>query len=498
MFKLNAIAKGCALAALSCSPFAQATENVSTNEQPNIIVIMADDLGQWATSFRNQDIIETPNLDYLAENGVRFENGMTPAPVSSAARASFHTGKMPSQHGVYDFLAEDPKFDANWLDGEKLLSERMKDEGYRTALMGKWHATTDSKDPIRGFDRWLSYDALEAGWKNQYLHSGTVLFSSDGENMEYTGIQAQFLTDETLKFIDQDSEQPFFVSLNYVEPHFPFEGLPERLVTKYRGIAHKVVAFGGNSVLEHMSDFTLVPDAHEEKLAQYLAAVTLLDDQLGKLIDGLEGRDLLDNTVIAFVSDHGLLMGQYGLYGKVNASFPYNYYEETVRIPFVVSGPEKYVRPKQVRGEFVDLIDLHATVLDLAAGQNQTYDSSYGPGKTLLPMLKGERVRDWREYQFAERGNSRMISNGHWKLIRYYPNPEVNKEPEDHWYDLSNPMGERYLSEPPREELRVKMIADLDAFFKQYSSDEYNGLKMWEQAYPNFTTEDMLKHERWN
>ncbi|MGF1703681.1 sulfatase-like hydrolase/transferase [Photobacterium makurazakiensis] len=496
MFKLSAVAKGCALAALACSQTVYAEEKVES-VQPNIIVIMADDLGQWATSFRNKDIIETPNLDYLAENGVRFENGMTPAPVSSAARASFHTGKMPSQHGVYDFLAEDPKFDAGWLDGEKLLSERMKDEGYRTALLGKWHATTDSKDPIRGFDRWLSYDALAAGWKNQYLHSGTVLFSDDGENLEYTGIQAQFLTDETLKFVDEKSDQPFFISLNYVEPHFPFEGLPERLVTKYRDVAHKVVAFGGNSVLENMNDFTLPPDNHEEALAQYLAAVTLLDDQLGKLIDGLEGRDLLDNTVIAFVSDHGLLMGQYGLYGKVNASFPYNYYEETIRIPFVISGPDHLVRPKQVRGEFVDLIDLHATILDMASTDKQ-YDGNYGPGQTLIPMLKGERVRDWREYQFAERGNSRMITNGHWKLIRYYPQDASGKQPEDHWYDLSNPMGERFISEPPREELRVRMISDMDEFFEQYSSDEHNGLKMWEQAYPNFTTEDMINHERWN
>ena len=173
-FPLSAVSKAFTLAAMTCSGSVIA-EEVKQPQQPNIVVIMADDLGDWATSHHNQ-YVETPNLEYLSETGVRFENGMTPAPVSSAARASFHTGKMPSQHGVYDFLAEDPKYDADWLDGEKLLSERLQEEGYRTALIGKWHATTDSKEPIRGFDRWLSYDALEAGWKNQYLHSGTVLF----------------------------------------------------------------------------------------------------------------------------------------------------------------------------------------------------------------------------------------------------------------------------------------------------------------------------------
>lgn len=492
-FPINAVTKACALAAVTCSTPIIADE-VKPIDKPNIIVVMADDLGQWASSFRNGDYIDTPNLEYLAETGVRFENAMTPAPVSSAARASFHTGKMPSQHGVYDFLAENPKFDANWLEGEKLLSERMKENGYRTALLGKWHATTDSKDPIRGFDRWLSYDALKAGWKNQYLHSGTVLFSRDGKNEEHTGVQAQFLTKETMKFIDEKSDKPFFVSLNYVEPHFPFEGLPERLVEKYRSVAHKVVAFGGNSVLDKMSKYNSVPEDHEEKLAQYLAAVSLLDDQVGQLIDSLEGRGLMDNTVIAFVSDHGLLMGQYGLYGKVNASFPYNYYEETVRVPFIIKGPESLVRQKQVRGEFVDIMDLHTTILDLSSG-DKTYDTSYGPGQSLLPLLKGERVTDWRQYQFSERGNSRMITNGHWKLVRYYNKKD---EPIDHWYDLSNPLGETYTSEPPREAVQNTMKAELDAFFGRYSTDEFSGRNVWKQAYPNFTSEKIRQNELWN
>ncbi|WP_434763716.1 sulfatase family protein [Vibrio fortis] len=490
-FKFNPLTSAFALGAMTLANVAVANQEP---EQPNILVIMADDLGQWATGLQNKEYIDTPNLDYLAETGVRFENGMTPAPVSSAARASFHTGKMPSQHGVYDFLAENPEFDANWLDGEKLLSERMQDLGYRTALIGKWHATTDSKDPIRGFDRWLSYDALEAGWKNQYLHSGTVLFSSDGKNVEHTGVQAQYLTKETVKFIDQPSDKPFFVSLNYVEPHFPFEDLPERLVEKYRPIAHKVVAFGGNSALDNMSDYTLTPGNHEETLAQYLAAVSLLDDQVGQLLDSLEGRGLLDNTMIAFVSDHGLLMGQYGLYGKVNASFPYNYYEETVRIPFIIKGPKSMVRTKQVRGEFVDLLDLHATILD-AASAGKPYDYSYGPGQSLLAMMKGERVRDWKEYQIAERGNSRMITNGRWKLVRYYAK---DGSPQDNWYDLANPMGERYLSEPPQAALQNKMSDELEAFFDKYSTEEHDGLNVWKMAYPNFTSENILKHQRWN
>ena len=220
-----------------------------TDTKPNIIVVMADDHAQWALGAYGLEQIDTPNIDWLADQGVLFENAMTPAPVCSAARASFYTGKMPSQHGVHDFLSESPEYDANWLAGEKLLSERLINEGYRTGLFGKWHATTNSKPPQPGFDRWLSYNPFKAGWQNQYVRSGLVNFSSNGEEIQYTGVQARFLTEEAIRFIDDSSPKPFFISLNLTEPHAPFVGLPERLVSKYRPVANDIVKAGGSSEL---------------------------------------------------------------------------------------------------------------------------------------------------------------------------------------------------------------------------------------------------------
>lgn len=460
--------------------------------KPNIIVIMADDMGQWATSYRSQNVVKTPNLAYLAEQGVRFENAISPAPVCSAARASFHTGEMPSQHGIHDFLSEQEEFDANWLSDEILLSEKMSAQGYRTALIGKWHATSDSKKPVRGFDKWLSYDARKAGWRNQYQHSGRVVFSEDGKTVEHEGIQAQFLTAKTIEFIELDKEKPFFISLNYVEPHFPFAGLPERLVSPYRSIAESFISKGGNSALTNMSDFTLVPDNHRESLAQYLAAVSLIDQQLGILIDALQGKELLNNTLIVFTSDHGLLMGQYGLYGKVNASFPYNFYEQTIRIPLVISGPENLVRKSQVRGEFVNLIDLHETLLDIANYQGKTV----GPGRSLSPLLSGQRVGDWRRFQIAERGNARMISDGHWKLVRYY-RKDTSASPIEHWYDLSHPLKERGPVPEPRRAVAELFGLELDAFFNRYSTPEHSGRNIWEQPEFNHTSRALLDHKRW-
>lgn len=457
---------------------------------PNIIVVMADDHAQWALGAYGLAKIDTPNIDWLADQGVLFKNAMTPAPVCSSARASFYTGKMPSQHGVHDFLSETEEFDANWLAGETLLSERLAVAGYRTGLFGKWHATTNSKPPQPGFDRWLSYDPYKAGWQNQYLHSGTVSFSNDGEELSYTGVQARFLTEEAIRFIDAGSEQPFFISLNFTEPHAPFAGLPERLVARYRPIANDVIRAGGSSSLADRGPATTVPVDHVEQLAQYLAAVALIDEQVGRLLDALQGRGLVDNTVLVYTSDHGMLVGQYGLYGKTNATNPPNFYEETIRIPLIVHAPGERFRGSQVRGELVDLLDLHATVMDYATG-GQVSASGYGPGRSLRPLLEGERSRSWRTLQYAERGNVRMVTDGRWKLVRRYQR-DADQPPTDQWYDLAHPFGERQAADLPGAAVRGRLMTGLERFFGRYETPERTGRRIWEQPPPNARLRDDL------
>lgn len=476
----------------------------SSGAPPNIIVVMADDHGQWALGSYGLEQIETPNIDYLAAQGVLFENAMSPAPVCSAARASFHTGKMPSQHGVHDFLSESEAYDSDWLVGETLLSERLQALGYRTALIGKWHATTNSKPPQPGFDRWLSFDPFKAGWANQYIHSGTVSLSKDGAEHSYTGVQARYFTEEAIRFIDEKPEpiidedgvaavqapRPFFISLNFTEPHAPFEGLPERLVERYRSVAGDIIRAGAASELPDRSGHTLVPDDHHEQLAQYLAAVSLLDDQVGRLLDALQGRDLLHNTLLVYTADHGLLVGQYGLYGKTNATNPANFYEETIRIPMIVHAPAGGMRAMQTRGELVDLLDLHATVLDFAS-DGET-DTSYGPGKSMRPLLLGERQTAWRQLQFAERANLRMVSDGRWKLVREY-GKNARDVPVDRWYDLAHPFGERLSVDIPGASVRGRLMTELERFFSSYTTEEHSGLTIWDQPPPNARMQEDLQ-----
>lgn len=460
---------------------AATTEKTVLPQPPNIVLIMADDHGQWAMGCSGQPLIRTPNLDAMARAGVHFTNAMSNAPVCSPARATFYTGRIPSQHGVHDFLSDGPGYDANWLKDEVLLSEKMQKQGYRVGLFGKWHCTTNSAKPQRGFDRWLSHVVKNGEWITQYAHRGTVPFSDNGTVKDHTGFQANFLTGAAIDFMDEKDDRPFFISLNLVEPHFPFEGLPERLVEYYRSVAHEIVPAGSSAESKVVRDFAIVGRNHHEKLAQYLAAVSLIDEQVGSMWESLEGRGLLENTVFVYTSDHGHLTGQYGAYGKTNSTQPFNFYEETIRIPLIVMGPEAMVWPGQVRNEFVDLCDLHQFFLDVAGvRQAENPDPANGPGRSITPLVRGERNLDWRPYQCSEHGNGRMITDGRWKLVRYYAeNPD--EQPTDYWYDLAHPFGEARSSPPPRAAMEAMLIDQLEDYFKRYENEAHSGRYVWRQ-----------------
>ena len=306
-------------------------------------------------------------------------------------------------------------------------------------------------------------------------------FSNDGDVVEYTpAFRRTFLTEEAIRFIDEADDRPFFVSLNVVEPHAPFAGLPERLVSKYRAVAASIVRPGDSSQLPDRGSATRPPVDHVEQLAQYLAAVNLVDEQVGRMLDALQGRNLTRDTMVIYTSDHGLLMGQYGLYGKTNATNPPNFYEETIRVPMIVYGAT--VAGGQRRTEFVDLLDLHTTVLDFATGDTSRVD--YGPGRSLRELLMGERSTGWRTMQFAERGNARMASDGRWKLVHYYQR-DLAAPPDVQWFDLTHPFGERIPVDGPAVATRERFARELDRFFDRYQTTEHSGRRIWEQPPPN-------------
>jgi len=455
-------------------------------QKPNILVITTDDQAQWASSVYGNSEIETPNMEYLAETGARFTQSYTISSVCSPSRASFFTGRLPSQHGVHDVLSENPKFDHNWLKDEIFLSELLKTNDYNTALIGKWHSTTDCLPVQRGWDKWFTYNVHIEGWQNQYNHSGTIHYSDNGIPLTMEGYQSEHLTSEALEFLkDRDTSNPFFLYMGYVDTHAPFTGLPEELVEKYRNVSFKDIPQNETSYLPLRNDYSKIPDNHTEQLAQYYAGVEFMDQQVGVLLDYLKTSDQLDNTLIIFTSDHGHLNGHHGLYGKGNATTPQNFYQETMLVPLLMKWPQK-IQEGTTETIPVNQNDLFVTILDAAqiVLSNEQKEKINSPGESVIGYLKDDS-KNWRAYQFSEFGNARMISNNHYKFIqRLAP---VKEGFGNEFFDLLNdPREEKNQIKETKYATQIEVMSEeLNAFFTKYEQANHSSTALLEQPNPN-------------
>ena len=472
-----------AITTIACAPKAQHLTEDTPTRPPDILLFLADDHGQWASGPYGNEDVETPTLDLLAESGLLLANATSVSPVCSPSRISFFTGRMPSQHGVHDFLSESPDFNHDWLAGEVLLPELLQLAGYRTALIGKWHCSATSFEPERGFDRWLSYDQGPEDWPNQYLHQGTVHLSDQGTAISVDGFQLEYLGSEAREFIDSTNpEQPYFLVFAPTDTHEPIVGHPEELVERYRSADLASAPVGETSIFPAAYDAAVAPDDIHETLAQYYAAVSHQDAELAKILEVVEARGGLDNTLVIYTSDHGMMVGHHGLIGKSNATVPQNLYEESIRVPMILSWPVGF----SVTGVTLDLpfdhLDLFQTILD-AAGVDlsqemlQRIDS---PGRSLLPRLRDPET-EWRSYRFTEHGNARQINDGRHKLVRRYP--PLDPRFGDELYDLTADPGEtkNLVGSADYLEIGNELSAALERYYERYEAPEHSGSAVMDQ-----------------
>jgi arylsulfatase A-like enzyme len=424
-------------------------------KRPNLLVFLTDDHGAWAAGCYGARSIRTPTLDWLAATGTRLDAAYTPCPVCSPARASFWTGQMPSQHGIHDWIYEPGFPDIGLPKENKTLAELLSEAGYRTGFVGKWHCGA-SWLPKSGFDYYLGEN------KEQYPHRGICKFTENGTPVEYIGQRSAFVTQKAVDFLQkQERDRPFFLFVGYTDTHSPFKDHPERLVGSYSACTFPEVPrekYTGSAKV-----IAPAPSAEAERrkrLAQYFAAVSYIDEQVGQVLDALSPEEL-DNTLVVYTSDHGHMNGHHGLYAKGNATVPQNFYEESIRIPCLVRWPGT-VGAGKVSATTTSHCDLFATLLD-AAGLAAGAES---PGRSVLPRLK-RGARDEVRDAFCEYGNARMIRRGRYKLIvRYAPHVgdelyDLEKDPRE----TRNLIGQKSLA-PTIAELR----AALDAFFARYSA----------------------------
>ncbi len=447
--------------------------------RPNILVILTDDHGQWASSPYGNSEILSPSLDYLAARGARFTHAFTPSPVCSPARASFWTGKLPSAHGIHDYIRDVMKPGTGsvvhpGIRGQTTLAQRLHDAGYSTALSGKWHCHHFELPPP-GFDTWFT---LGAGTNARF---GPQPFIEGATRIDLFGHQAPHITDHAIGFLRQrPPEKPFFLFVGYTNTHDPHIQEPARLVNRYRNATFRDIPNEPFDSVHGVPRITLPTDetARRAQHAQYYAAVSMIDEQTGRILDELDARGELENTLIVYTSDHGHMNGHHGLHTKGNATIPQNFLDESILVPCLVSWPG-HIPAGQIRPEFVDHCDLHATLLD-AAGAPALTPADLSPGHTYLPLLTGEPTA-WRDAQFCEYGNARMIRTAAAKLILRYPGP--NGYFPDEFYDLALDPRESVnrIADPACAAQIAALTSRLNAYFVRYESPARSGRHIADQ-----------------
>jgi uncharacterized sulfatase len=417
------------LAIRACGP-EQSKETAKALEgtRPNIVFILADDLGWADLPVYGNAFNEAPHLSRLAENGIRFTDAYAACPVCSPTRASIMSGQYPARVGIIDFIPGHwrpfeevivPRNRTQYLPtGVITIGERMKEAGYATAYFGKWHLGNDEehKPWNQGFEM-----------ANEYRGGGFFGFA---EKMS-TPLQVQpgtalseALTDLSLHFIETHRDQPFFLFLAHYDVHVQLDAKTE-LIEKYLA-REKAGDYPGNAV--------------------YAAMIEQVDHGVGQIVRKLEELDLDQNTLVVFFSDNGGLVSRFDRIPLLAESKQHLYegdtllyvassnaplraekgtvYEGGIREPFIISWPGK-IKAGQVSDAIVTSVDFYPTFAALAG--ISLPDEQHFDGISLLPILEGktpdaERAIFWHYPVYHHDLPASAVRKGEWKLIHYLHN----------------------------------------------------------------------------
>ncbi|WP_282941395.1 sulfatase-like hydrolase/transferase [Paenibacillus sp. RC67] len=435
----------------------------------NVLFILSDDQGAWAMGCAGNKEIRTPNLDRLAATGIRFDNFFCTSPVCSPARATLLTGRIPSQHGVHDWIKEGSMGERAlaYLEGQTAYTNILAAEGYYCGISGKWHLG-DSITPQHGFSHWFVH---QSGGSPYY----DAPMIRDGKPGKEPGYVTDVITEDALQFLDrQAGEQPFYLSVHYTAPHSPWiNNHPEEIVALYDDCKFE-------SCPQEPEHPWTIPDAPwgsdwQANLKGYFAAVTAMDIQIGRLLDKLEEKGLRENTLVVFMGDNGFNCGHHGFWGKGNGTFPQNMYDTSVKVPAIFSQPGT-VPEGRVCSSLLSGYDFMPTLLDyLGVGNSaEASDNIKLPGRSFAPLLMGKPTEE-REHIFVfdEYGPVRMIRSRDWKYIHRYP-----YGPHE-LYDLINDPDERdnLMLAGEDHEYAVQLKAELDEWFVRYVNPKLDGVR---------------------
>jgi arylsulfatase A-like enzyme len=439
--------------------------NSTTTQRPNIVFILTDDLGWGDLSIDGQTNYQTPHLDQLAQEGIRFTQAYSASPVCTPTRVSFFTGRYP---GRIPLGNQEPLASVQQIGNtvglppeHPTIASLLKANGYETALVGKWHCGYLPKySPLKsGFDEFfgnfsgaIDYfrhvdtsgepDLWEAEVPVEEIGYVTDLFSDS---------EALLQADRAIDFLKKPHNSPFYLSLHYTAPHWPWEGPNDIELSK---------ALIGQDNLQNW--------VNTGTAESYAAVMESLDNGIGRVLQALNDAGITDNTIVIFASDNGgEKFSNFGAFqGKKG-----NLYEGGIRVPTFIRWPG-VIEPNQINEQVIITHDITATIL---AATETNPDANYPlDGENLLPIIKGEIPVSPRTLFWRHKGNNRpglpprvrqgAVRNGDWKYLQVGEN--------EYLFDLANDQKEEInLQEENRkvfEELKSK-YQTWDSELKPYS-----------------------------
>jgi arylsulfatase A-like enzyme len=411
--------------------------------KPNVIFILLDDYGYTDLGCYGSKFYETPNIDQLASEGLRFTDAYAACPVSSPTRAALMTGKYPVNTGVTDWipgrqasspgLAEDrflsQPFNTKLDLEETTIAEALKANGYATMISGKWHLGEDSLfwPEKQGFD--VNKGGYSKGSPNRSTTSNGY-FSPYGNPRLEDGPVGEYLTDrqtdEAIKFIEDKKDEPFFVYLSYYAVHNPMQG-KEELIKYYQARADSMGLTEIEPFTTEKEWIKLAPKGNfKERTIQsyavYAAMIFSVDENLGKLFEKLRELKIDKNTIIIFTSDNGGLSTSEG---SPTTNFPLRVgkgwlYEGGIREPLIIKAP-MIITQSGVSDVPVSTIDFFPTILELTGTSLEGYNNI--DGISILPVLKSGEIINrplfWHYPHYSNQGGDpgSAVRLGNFKLI---------------------------------------------------------------------------------
>ena len=493
-------------------------------KEPNIIFFLVDDLGWSDVAIYGSSFYETPNIDQLAKDGVRFTQAYAACHVCSPTRASILTGKYPARLQLTDWLQgrslilprtdydyenlKSAKFYQQLPFEEITIAEELKSNGYKTAIFGKWHLGEDPSGPLsHGFDL-----HIPKGWNKGWPKAGYYApFKLDGIEDSEGDYLTNRLTDEALKFIDQNKKEPFFLYLSLFSVHDPIQGRPD-LVEKYQKKLNKLSSSNnpdfileGNpddptplskSELENLiklpshKDFKVLPQRtvkikQRQDNIHFAAMVEAVDESLGRLISRLKELNLDENTILIFFSDNGGMSGaNFGrptreiLPTKLDEAFSTSnlplrgakgwLYEGGIRVPLIVKWPGRVERGI-VSDRQVISTDFYPTILEMLGLESKSLQ--HVDGKSFVRALENKQYNRGAIYwHFPHYSNHGMqspggaIRLGDYKLIEYFENNSFQL------FNLKNDISEQNDLSTSEPEKAAELLSMLNEWRRETSA----------------------------